>query len=117
MSAGLYNILIEQGATWERSMQWKTESNVVIPLENMTAKMQVRSRNAEGTVVLELSTENGGITMNTTTDKIEMIATATQTGAIPEDIYVYDLEIYGTNNTVYRLLQGTVTLSVEVTHE
>ena len=50
-----------------------------------------------------------------TAGKINLIATATQTTAIEEAIYVYDLEIESSAGSVTRILEGQVTVTPEVT--
>ena len=45
-----------------------------------------------------------------------MSMTPAVTGAIEEGMYVYDLEIRSASGTVSRLIEGTVTVTPEVTY-
>jgi hypothetical protein len=79
-----------------------------------TAKMQMRSYPDSATAVLTLTTENGGIAITGATGNISLHATATQTGAINQGPYDYDLEIYQ-GSSVTRVIQGQIDVSAQVT--
>jgi hypothetical protein len=68
-------------------------------------------------VVLELTTENGGITIDDAAGKVSLEISAAQTSALTMTSGVYDLEIVSDDATpvVTRLLAGKVTVSPEVT--
>lgn len=83
-------------------------------LTGYTAALQVRSLPSSPTKVLDLTTENGGITITALEGKVAVHATAVQTGAIDDGVYVYDCEITGGGVTT-RLVQGQVVVSPEVT--
>ena len=50
-----------------------------------------------------------------TSGQITLSLTPTQTAALEEGRYVYDIEVTGSDSTVTRVLQGTVTVSPNVT--
>lgn len=85
-----------------------------LDITGYTAKMQMRPEPNDATAVLTLTTENGGISIVGPTGQITMFATATQTYAIDEGPYYYDLEIYSGPN-VTRVIQGQIVVSAEVT--
>ena len=85
-----------------------------INITGYTAKMQMRSYPDNPTSVLTLTTENGGITITGATGNIALHATATQTGAINQGPYDYDIEIYQ-GASVTRVVQGQVEVSAQVT--
>ena len=89
-------------------------ATVPMNLTGYTAKLQVRSLPSDPDAVLTLTTENGGITITALTGFVAVTATATQTGAIDEGTYVYDIEITESAN-VTRLAQGQVIVSPQVT--
>jgi hypothetical protein len=89
-------------------------ATVPMNLTGYTAKLQVRSLPSDPDAVLTLTTENGGITITPLTGFIAVTATATQTGAIDEGTYVYDIELVN-GSIVTRLAQGQVVVSPEVT--
>ena len=120
MAAGKLNLKIEQGATFRQPLQWSAGTPAVpVDLTGYTARMQVRSELTSPAVLLELTTENGriGIT-DATAGKLELRLTATETAALAFESGVYDLELVAPDapdNTVTRLLAGSVTVLPEVT--
>lgn len=125
MIAGVYNITIEQGTTFYRLID-VMEPDVLDPdeydpfnLTGYTARMQIR-RTLESTtpmVSLTSPTVNGnGITvMDGANNAISINMTDTTTSSLTTS-GVYDLEIIKTSTgAVSRLIQGTITLSLEVT--
>jgi len=89
-------------------------ATVPMNLTGYTAALQVRSLPSDPDAVLTLTTANGGITITPLTGMVAVTATATQTGAIDEGTYVYDIEITESAN-VTRLAQGQVIVSPQVT--
>ena len=85
-----------------------------VNITGYTAKMQLRSTPNTVNAVLTLTTENGGISIDGPTGTITLHATATQTGAIDEGPYDYDLEIYQ-GSSVTRVVQGMAVVSANVT--
>ena len=83
-------------------------------ISGYTAKMQMRSYPDNPTAVLTLTTENGGIVITGATGNIDLHATPTQTGAINQGPYDYDIEIYSGGN-VTRVVQGQVVVLAQVT--
>jgi hypothetical protein len=89
-------------------------ATVPMNLTGYTARLQVRSLPSDPDAVLTLTTENGGITITPLTGFVAVTASATQTGAIDEGTYVYDIELVN-GSIVTRLAQGQVVVSPEVT--
>ena len=120
MIAGTYNILCEQGTTFTRTLELKypdTEDPTIYypyDLTNFTARMQVRRTIESSTVIVELTTENGGINIVDEDGKIFLFMSPTQTSALTSS-GVYDLEIISSDGVVSRVVQGLFTLSQEVT--
>jgi hypothetical protein len=125
MLAGKYNIFIEQGTTFYRLID-VMEPNILDPttfepfdLTGYTARMQIRRTIDSPTAMLSLTspTVNGnGITMRDgVVNALSINITDTMTSSLTSS-GVYDLEIIKTaTGDVSRLLQGTMTLSLEVT--
>jgi hypothetical protein len=111
--AGIYNFTLDQGSTWTLQIVYKDSNGAPINLTGYTAEMQVRRKFDSDTAVLTLSTSNGGITIVGATGTLNLIATDEQ-AAIDPGLYVYDLEL-STGGVRTRLIQGTVTVSGEVT--
>ena len=123
MIAGIYNITCEQGVDFTRSCILKypdandpTGSTYLLyDLTGYTARMQIRRPLESATPEIELTTANGGIVLGGTAGTFEIVMTNTQTAALDSD-GVYDLEIVSSGGTVSRVIQGTFTLDLEVTH-
>ena len=110
MSAGTYNFILEQGATFNRILTLK-ENNAVMNLTGYSVASKMRSTHDSSTVVgtftCTISDASAG--------QITMQMTNSTTAAIEEGIYVYDLEITSSAGTVTRLMEGQVTVNPEVT--
>jgi len=115
MSAGIYNIYIEQGATFNQPLIWKDGNGAAVNLTNYTARMQIRRSITSTDVIIALTTENGRITLGTTNGTITLNITATDTAALSTFSGVYDLEVVSSAGVVTRLLEGGVEVSREVT--
>lgn len=91
-------------------------ATVPVNLTGYTAALQIRSLPEDPTAVLSLATGGNGITIPTPTNgTVEVHATAVQTRAIIPGTYYYDIEITSQGGIVYRLAQGQVVVSAEVT--
>jgi|TARA_R100000030_G_C3209978_1_gene113092 hypothetical protein len=111
MAAGTYNFTLEQGSTFSRQITVQ-ENSTALNLTGYTARMQMRSTHDSSTIAL---TYTSTIASPASNGKINLSATATQTAAIEEGIYVYDLEIESSGGEVTRLMEGQVTVTPEVT--
>lgn len=116
MAAGTWNIEIEQGATWIRTITVE-DDGAGRDLTGYEIRMHARSdRNATETFV-ELSTDTGEITITDAANGVFQLAlTATETAALAEVAgYVYDIELEDSSGVVTRLLRGAFGVSREVT--
>lgn len=109
-----YNVTIDQGADWFLNVTYDNPDGTPINLTGYTGALQLRSLPDDSVAVLSLST-GSGITITGATGLVAIRATATQTRAIDEGIYYYDLEITSTTGVVTRLIQGQADVSPEVT--
>jgi len=113
ISPGTYNMTCYQGATFDKTFT-ATNDGTPINWTGYTAKLQVRQYiNTSDAAVLTLTT-GSGITAGANDGKIIISATATQTGAIPQGNYVYDLELTS-GSYVVRIVQGRFTVDGQVT--
>lgn len=113
-----FAIDLYQGATWRETFTWQTGDPAVnVDLTGCTARLQVRATVNSPIKLIELTTENGGITLGGTSGTIELhFAPADTEGANWRD-GVYDLEIVMGGGYVRRLLSGVVLLDPEVTRD
>jgi hypothetical protein len=111
-----YNTVIDQGATWYLTVTYENPNGTPINITGYTAALQLRSLPSDATAVLSLTT-GAGITITGATGTVAIEASATQTRAIDEGNYYYDLEISSpaSPSVVTRLVQGQVVVSAEVT--
>lgn len=114
MPAVTYNALIEQGADWELIFEWQNPNGTPIDVTGYTAELQIRTSPLAKTAVLTL-TSASGITITPLLGKFTVRATAIQTSAITNGTYSYDMEITSPGGYVTRLVQGTATVSPQVT--
>ena len=114
MAAGIYNMTFEQGATKVVSIVYKDPEGVPINLTGCTARMQIRPSISSDDVYVDLTTENGKITINGSAGLITLFFSAEDTSALVTK-GVYDLELVFPDEKVHRVIQGTVTVSKEVT--
>lgn len=115
MRPGKYNLVIYQGSTFRKTFYYKP-GGVAADLTGYTARCQIRETIASVTDLVELTTENGGITITALEGKIELLITATATAALTFTTAVYDIELIN-GTEVIRLVGGKVTLDKEVTRD
>jgi hypothetical protein len=113
MAAGELDLTIEQGTTYSQTLTWKIDGTAV-NLTGYTARMQARTDVTATTTILSL-TQSAGLTLGGVAGTIIIALTATQTTALAAGNYVYDLELASSGGVVTRLVQGTLTISAEVT--
>jgi hypothetical protein len=109
MSAGTYNIKIDQGSDFSLQLTVQEDGSAK-NLTGFSARAQMRPTIDSSTLTATFtcsitSAANGTLTMalgNTTTDDIDV------------GQYYYDLELF-TSTTSQRLIQGTATIAGEVT--
>jgi hypothetical protein len=115
MPAATYDITIEQGATLRLSFVWKDSEEVPINLTGYSARMQVRRSFSSTDKLLDLSTEDGSITLGGAAGTITVEGDASLTELLKTKCGVYDLELESSDGVVTRLIQGEVTVAPEVT--
>lgn len=89
------------------------EYNEPVNLTGYTARMQIREKIDSDIVIKELTTENGGITIDTTNYKITINISAADTSLFTFSSAVYSIELVST--TVTPFANGTLTLIREIT--
>lgn len=110
-------LTIYQGATFRKRLTWTgpAPTRTPIDLTGCTARMQVRPDIESATVLVELNTTNGGITLGGVAGTIELFISDEASAAFTWLSGVWDLEIEFASGEVRRLVQGTVSVSPEVT--
>jgi len=90
------------------------EYNEPVDLAGLTARMQIRGKLEDTDVIKELTTENGGISINNTNKTITITISATDTAAMTFSQAVYSLELVN-GSIVTPFINGSLTLVKEVT--
>jgi len=121
MTAATFDFEIEQGAKLSKRFQYNDEDGVAVPLTGFSGRMQIRETQDDGTILLEMTTANGRIIFEAgaVIGQIDWLvgATLTETGTLDWVSGVYDMEIVedADPDNVIRLLEGKVTVDLEVT--
>lgn len=112
---GNYPLTIYQGATFNQRLIWQDDTQTPIDLTGYTARMMARASQADADPFLTLTTENGGIALGGAAGTIDLYMSDTATAALTAPIGLYDLELESGGGDVTRILQGTLTISKEIT--
>ena len=111
MSAGTYNLVIDQGSSFALDLIIK-EAGSALNLTNYTGRAQLRTTVTASSVSATFSVTK----TNAAEGVLKMELAATTSANLAAGQYVYDLEIFTANDAVVkRILQGDVTLTPEVT--
>ncbi len=122
MIAGIYNLFIEQGATFTRLIEIEypdpSDFTAMLPydLSGFSASMQIRRTIDSTTPQITLTNSDSRIEIQPSgvNNAIKLNLSANDTKLLTSD-GVYDIEISDAGGNVSRILRGTVTLSLEVT--
>ena len=121
MSAAQYDFVVEQGTTLVKKFIWKDSEGVPVDLTGYSARMHLRKKREDAEPILALTTENDRIALGGLAGTIEVTFEATDTVDLTDKRFVYDLELVlprlGRPDYVKRLVQGRVSLSLEVTRD
>ena len=112
--AGIYNIVADQGATFQRTITWQDSNGTPINLTGYTARMQVRRRPSDGEALVSLTTENGRITLGGSAGTIALNCPASEMDFV-DGKWAYDLEVQSASGVVTRIVMGSFLLRAEVT--
>ena len=114
MPAAQYDLTVEQGATYQKTVTWKDSAGDPVDISGYSARMQFRARKSSTDTLLSI-TEADYITLGGAAGTIAISIPAAVTAALDFRRAVYDLELVSAGGVVYRLIEGTVELSKEVT--
>lgn len=112
---GKLDLKIYAGATFSLTLTYETGATpTAVNLTGYTAAMDIRGGEG-GTLLLTLSTSNSRITLGGAAGTIALSISATDTLALAEGLYEYDLLLTSAGGTVIPLVAGTVTVVAGVT--
>lgn len=104
------NLFIDQGAEFYRTMTVTDTNKVIINLTNCVINAQLRKNYTSSTFVPIVTT-----ILNVALGKVAISLSAATTAAITNGQYVYDVELTSVEGKIYRILEGNVTISPNVT--
>lgn len=108
-------LILYKGAKFDPGWTWLAGGQPV-DLTGFTARMQVRADVDSPDVLLNLTTENGGIILGGTAGTIDLWVGATETSLITWESGVWAMEVqYSADpDDVDRVLEGGISVSAEV---
>lgn len=110
-------LTIYQGASFYKEWEIRDKEGNPLDMTGWSARMQIRKRKTSPEPMLDLTTENGRLFINVTSEKttygIELPPEDTE--GLTEKSGVYDLELVDVSGGVARVQEGEVTVSLEVT--
>jgi hypothetical protein len=111
MSAGTYNLVIDQGSDFALDLIIK-QAGTALNLANYSGRAQLRTS-------VDASSVSASFTVtitNASEGALKLQLPAATTSSISAGQYVYDLEIFTSNDSIVkRIIGGEVTLTPEVT--
>jgi len=121
MTAATSDLYIEQGATFKLAFTWYADGDGTTPrdLTAATVRMQIR-KNQQSPVLLDARSDgvNPKIIINGDGDSVGTVRITlsdSDTDALTSKSARYDIEVEMADGTVYRLFQGAVTVSPNIT--
>ena len=111
MSAGTYNLVIDQGSDFALDLVIK-QAGTALNLTNYSGRAQLRTAHSASSASASFSVT----VTNATEGALKLQLAASTSSSLAAGQYVYDLEIYTANNSIVkRIVEGDVTLTPEVT--
>jgi hypothetical protein len=117
MKPAKVNIIIYQGSTFQKFFTWKTgDPALPVDLTGYIIRSQFRSKLTSEEALIEFTTLNGKILIvDAPGGHFVLTLSASETTAIEFKSAVYDIEVESPSGYVTRLIEGTVTVSPEIT--
>lgn len=110
-----YDLKIYIGVSFNINFTWKHRNGDVYDLSSFTAELQIRETVHSPTALVTLTTENGGIIVDSVSPNLKLILTSDQTTALSEVNGHYDLKLTSEDQTVMLILKGKATIILPVT--
>jgi hypothetical protein len=115
MRAAQYDLVVEQGATFDLELQYTDNAGQPVDITGMVVRMQGREKIDSTTTLFDWNTPGGTIVLSDPSNGIfKFNVSAAATATLVFDWGYYDLELVD-GAVVRRLLEGLVTLAREIT--
>jgi hypothetical protein len=116
MAAGVYNTVIEKGATFELTVTYNDATGAAVNLTTWTVRMQVRETPSSASAILTSEGVSPTIVLTkNSSGVISATVSAANTAALTVATAYYDIEAQTSAGVVRRVLQGRIIISPEVT--
>lgn len=120
MTPGEHDFTAHRGVPFRRTLTYKDSGGSLIDLTGYTAKMHIRENWASATLLQDMTTENGGITLGGAAGTIVLFISDTDTAALIADTedeghYKYDLMLVPPSGDEIFLLEGQFIVKQAVT--
>lgn len=116
MAAGTYDVEWHQGDTFRLRLTWHDQNQDPVDLTGYTARMQLRTSVDATEASLELTTENGRISLVPNIGEIHLVVDAETMAAMTAGTYRYDLEMVQ-GAEVRKILKGKFKIVAEITKD
>jgi len=106
------NLLMDQGATFQAVVECTKENQTPFDLRGWSVRSVMKKTHKTDTIIATFTASHDG-----RGGKITLALTSAQTEDIDAGTYLYDVELYDTAipPSVTRIIEGTVTVTPEVT--
>lgn len=109
------DLYIQQGTDFTHVISLQNSDGSPLSIFGYTARMQVRENVPSPSILLELSTSNGKLVNGGANGQLTLTLTNVETSAIVWRSGVYDLELTSPGGIITRVMEGNVTVGLEVT--
>lgn len=110
-----HDFTLYQGTFTPLTFQLTDDADVPLDLTGYTARMQARTTVNSSEVQLEASLALGNAEVDGPTGTVKLQFSAAQTAAIKASKLVYDVELTPADGKTVRVMEGSITVSKEVT--
>lgn len=119
MSSSVYNFEMNQGSDYTIPLKLQDSTGGAINLAGYSARMQLRRTAGACTAIDELSSDSDDarILIDAAEGRLQLRFPNAVTEKYPAASLVYDVEIKSASGDITRILQGTITVSAEVTRD
>lgn len=107
------NFIVYQGTTFIANFSWNVPSYTLT--DQCVGSMQIRPDIKSDEVICEATTANGKIIIEPSTNLITIKISSQETAGFSFEKAVYDVELEFPNGDKFRIVQGTLSLNLEVT--
>lgn len=107
MTAGFHHFVIEQGATFGKTLTLKDSSDALVNLTGYSAAEMDLRTNQDDSSIIKTLTAGSGITLGGSAGTVVLNISATDTANMSVGDGVYDLRLTAGDGTISRILEGT----------